>query len=427
MDWLINLFTKQDTVAHIVLLYSIVIAVGVYLGKLKIGGISLGVTFVLFAGIVAGQFGFTGPLPVISFLQDFGLILFVFMIGLQVGPGFFESFGKAGLKMNLLSCIIVVLNIGVMFGCYYLFFDTSNINNLPMMVGTLYGAVTNTPGLGAATEALHSVFKDNVPTIASGYACAYPLGVLGIIGATLAIKYICHVSFSEEEDKLSEAEAENPHAKPHQMHLRVDNSYIAGRNLKQISEFLNRDIVCTRLRHNGEVKIPTRDTIFELGDDILVVCAEADSEAIKAFIGPEIDAEWSEEDQNQPMISRRIVVTNSSMNGKTLGKMHFSSVYGVNVTRITRQGIDLFASRNLHFYIGDRIMVVGPEENVNRVSELMGNSVKRLNAPNIATIFIGLMVGILFGSLPFAIPGMPVPLKLGLAGGPLIIAILIGR
>lgn len=427
MDWLINLFTKQDTVAHIVLLYSIVIAVGVYLGKLKIGGISLGVTFVLFAGIVAGQFGFTGPLPVISFLQDFGLILFVFMIGLQVGPGFFESFGKAGLKMNLLSCIIVVLNIGVMLGCYYLFFDTSNINNLPMMVGTLYGAVTNTPGLGAATEALHSVFKDNVPTIASGYACAYPLGVLGIIGATLAIKYICHVSFSEEEDKLSEAEAENPHAKPHQMHLRVDNSYIAGRNLKQISEFLNRDIVCTRLRHNGEVKIPTRDTIFELGDDILVVCAEADSEAIKAFIGPEIDAEWSEEDQNQPMISRRIVVTNSSMNGKTLGKMHFSSVYGVNVTRITRQGIDLFASRNLHFYIGDRIMVVGPEENVNRVSELMGNSVKRLNAPNIATIFIGLMVGILFGSLPFAIPGMPVPLKLGLAGGPLIIAILIGR
>ena len=427
MDWLINLFTKQDTVAHIVLLYSIVIAVGVYLGKLKIGGISLGVTFVLFVGIVAGQFGFTGPLPVISFLQDFGLILFVFMIGLQVGPGFFESFGKAGLKMNLLSCIIVVLNIGVMFGCYYLFFDTSNINNLPMMVGTLYGAVTNTPGLGAATEALHSVFKDNVPTIASGYACAYPLGVLGIIGATLAIKYICHVSFSEEEDKLSEAEAENPHAKPHQMHLRVDNSYIAGRNLKQISEFLNRDIVCTRLRHNGEVKIPTRDTIFELGDDILVVCAEADSEAIKAFIGPEIDAEWSEEDQNQPMISRRIVVTNSSMNGKTLGKMHFSSVYGVNVTRITRQGIDLFASRNLHFYIGDRIMVVGPEENVNRVSELMGNSVKRLNAPNIATIFIGLMVGILFGSLPFAIPGMPVPLKLGLAGGPLIIAILIGR
>lgn len=427
MDWLINLFTKQDTVAHIVLLYSIVIAVGVYLGKLKIGGISLGVTFVLFAGIVAGQFGFTGPLPVISFLQDFGLILFVFMIGLQVGPGFFESFGKAGLKMNLLSCIIVVLNIGVMFGCYFLFFDTSNINNLPMMVGTLYGAVTNTPGLGAATEALHSVFKDNVPTIASGYACAYPLGVLGIIGATLAIKYICHVSFSEEEDKLSEAEAENPHAKPHQMHLRVDNSYIAGRNLKQISEFLNRDIVCTRLRHNGEVKIPTRDTIFELGDDILVVCAEADSEAIKAFIGPEIDAEWSEEDQNQPMISRRIVVTNSSMNGKTLGKMHFSSVYGVNVTRITRQGIDLFASRNLHFYIGDRIMVVGPEENVNRVSELMGNSVKRLNAPNIATIFIGLMVGILFGSLPFAIPGMPVPLKLGLAGGPLIIAILIGR
>lgn len=429
MDWLIDLFTKQDTVAHIVLLYSIVIALGVYLGKIKIGGISLGVSFVLFAGIFAGHLGFTGPTATLTFLQDFGLILFVFMIGMQVGPGFFESFGKAGLKLNMMSCVIVLLNVLVMFGCYYIFFDTGDKNNLPMMVGTLYGAVTNTPGLGAATEALHSVFGDNIPTIASGYACAYPLGVLGIIGATLAIKFICKVSFDEEEEKLSAAEAENPHAKPHQMHLRVDNSYIVGRNLKQISEFLNRDVVCTRLSHNGETQIPTRDTVFQLGDEILIVCAEADGEAIKAFIGPEIETEWQheEQDQKQMLVSRRIVVTNSAMNGKTLGKMHFSSVYGVNVTRITRQGIDLFASRNHHFHIGDRIMVVGPEENVNRVAEMMGNSVKRLNAPNIATIFVGLLVGILFGSLPIAIPGMPVPLKLGLAGGPLIIAILIGR
>ena len=428
MDWLTNLFTTQDSVAHIVLLYSIVIATGVYLGKIKIGGISLGVTFVLFAGILAGHIGFTGPIATLTFLQDFGLILFVFMIGLQVGPGFFESFGAAGVRLNMLSAIAILLNIGVMFACYFLFFDTSNPNNLPMMVGTLYGAVTNTPGLGAANEALASVFKDGTaPAIASGYACAYPLGVLGIIGATLAIKYLCHINFEEEEKELQAKEDENPHEKPHQMHLRVENAFICGRNLKQLSEFLSRDIVCTRILHDGQVSIPNRDTVFELNDEVLIVCAEADAEAIKAFIGPEIEAEWSVEDEQQPMVSRRIVVTNSSMNGKTLGKMHFSSVYRVNVTRITRQGMDLFASRNHHFHIGDKIMVVGPEENVNRVADMMGNSVKRLDAPNIATIFVGIIVGILFGSLPIAIPGMPVPLKLGLAGGPLIIAILIGR
>lgn len=428
MDWLTNLFKIQDTVAHIVLLYSIVIAFGVYLGKLKIGGISLGVTFVLFVGILAGHIGFTGPLPVLNFLQDFGLILFVFMIGLQVGPGFFESFGRGGIKLNLLSCVAVMLNISVMFACYYIFFDTSNFRNLPMMVGTLYGAVTNTPGLGAASEALHSVFKQGMDfDIASGYACAYPLGVIGIIGATLAIKYICKVNLKVENDKLNEEEAENPHSKPHSMYLKVANAYITGRTLKEISEFLNRDIVCTRILHEGELKVPNRDTVFEMDDEILIVSAEGDAAAIKAFIGPEIVVDWHEEDQPQPMISRRIVITNSSMNGKTLAKMHLGSIYGVNVTRITRQGMELFASRNHHFNVGDRIMVVGPEENVNRVAELMGNSEKRLNAPNIATIFIGIIVGILFGSLPIAIPQMPVPLKLGLAGGPLIIAILIGR
>lgn len=428
MDWIINLFTTTDSVAHIALLYSIVIALGVLLGKIKIGGISLGVTFVLFVGILAGHIGFTGPTNILNFMQDFGLILFVFCIGLQVGPGFFESFRKGGITLNGLSTLAILLNIAVMFACYYLFFDTSDPVNLPMMVGTLYGAVTNTPGLGAANEALTSVFPaGNVPQIASGYACAYPLGVLGIIGATIAIRYICRVRLADEEQQLTDREEENPHAKPHQMHLRVANAFITGRNLKQISEFLNRDVVCTRILHEGKVSIPNRDTIFEMGDEVLIVCAESDTEAIKAFIGPELESEWTAEDKNQPMVSKRIVVTNPSMNGKSLGNMHFSSVYGVNVTRITRQGLDLFASRNHHFHVGDRIMVVGPEDNVNRVADLMGNSVRRLNAPNIATIFIGIIVGILFGSLPIDLPGMPVPLKLGLAGGPLIIAILIGR
>lgn len=428
MDWIVNLFTNTESVAHIALLYAIVIAIGVYLGKIKIGGISLGVTFVLFAGILAGHVGFTGPKEILTFVQDFGLILFVFMIGLQVGPGFFESFKKGGVTLNMLSASAILLNILVMFGCYYLFFDTSNPNNLPMMVGTLYGAVTNTPGLGAANEALLSVFPNGAPSIANGYACAYPLGVVGIIGATILIKYICKINTADEEAQLNEEDAANPHAKAHNMHLRVENAYITGRTLREVSEFLNRDIVCSRLLHNGEVSIPNSKTKFEVGDELLVVCAEADAEAIKAFIGPEVEAEWDrEKDEVQHFVSRRIIVTRPEMNGKTLGKMHFSSVYGVNVTRISRQGMDIFAGRNHHFHVGDKILVVGPEENVNRVAEIMGNSVKRLNAPNIATIFVGIMVGIIFGSLPFAIPGIPVPLKLGIAGGPLIIAILIGR
>lgn len=428
MDWIVNLFTNTESVAHIALLYAIVIAIGVYLGKIKIGGISLGVTFVLFAGILAGHVGFTGPKEILTFVQDFGLILFVFMIGLQVGPGFFESFKKGGVTLNMLSASAILLNILVMFGCYYLFFDTSNPNNLPMMVGTLYGAVTNTPGLGAANEALLSVFPNGAPSIANGYACAYPLGVVGIIGATILIKYICKINTADEEEQLNEEDAANPHAKAHNMHLRVENAYITGRTLREVSEFLNRDIVCSRLLHNGEVSIPNSKTKFEVGDELLVVCAEADAEAIKAFIGPEVEAEWDrEKDEVQHFVSRRIVVTRPEMNGKTLGKMHFSSVYGVNVTRISRQGMDIFAGRSHHFHVGDKILVVGPEENVNRVAEIMGNSVKRLDAPNIATIFVGIMVGIIFGSLPFAIPGMPVPLKLGIAGGPLIIAILIGR
>ena len=429
MDWIIRLFTDTDSIAHIALLYSIVIAVGILLGKIKIGGISLGVTFVLFAGIVAGHIGFTAPVNILSFIQDFGLILFVFCIGLQVGPGFFESFKKGGVTLNLLSTTTVLLNVVVMFACYFIFFDTNDKTNLPMMVGTLYGAVTNTPGLGAANEALESVWADKstLPQIASGYACAYPLGVLGIIGATIAIRFITGTKLADEEEELREAEAEDPHAKPHQMHLKVNNTYLAGRTVEQINEFLNRDVVFSRLMHEGKVSIPSSQDVLEMGDEVLVVCAEADAEAIQAFIGPEIEMAWEEEDSNQPMISRRIVVTNSSMNGKTLGKMHFSSVYGVTVTRISRQGMDVFASRNYRFQVGDKILVVGPKDNVSRIAERMGNSVKRLDHPNIATIFIGIIVGILFGSIPFAIPGMPVPMKLGIAGGPLIIAILIGR
>ena len=427
MNWLTDIFTSTDSVAHIVLLYSIVIATGVLLGKIKVGGISLGVTFVLFAGILAGHIGFTAPTDILTFIQEFGLVLFVFMIGLQVGPGFFENFGTAGVKLNVLSIIGIILNIVVMFICYYSFFDTSDPRNLPMMIGTLFGAVTNTPGLGAANEALDSLplFNGDTPQIASGYACAYPLGVLGIIGATIAIRYICGVKLENEERRLQAQEADNANVKPYRLRLKVTNTYLEGKSMLQVHNFLNRDFVCSRILHDGHVSIPNRDTIFHIGDQLNIVCAEADAEAIIAFIGPEIEIDWEQTDQ--PMVSRRIVITNPSINGKTLGKMHFSSVYGVNITRLTRQGIDLFASAGLPLQIGDRIMVVGQEDAVNRVADLMGNSVRRLDAPNIATIFIGIIIGIIFGSLPFTIPGMPVPLKLGIAGGPLIIAILIGR
>lgn len=426
MDWLINLFTTTDSVAHIVLLYAIVIAVGVYLGKIKIGGISIGVTFVLFAGIAAGHIGFTAPTNILSFLQEFGLILFVFMIGLQVGPGFLESFRKGGITLNLLSTVMVVLNVIVMFACYYIFFDTSDPKNLPMMVGTLYGAVTNTSGLGAANETLYSIFdKGEVPQIASGYACAYPLGVLGIIGATIAIKYIFGIKLEKEEEELAKEEEDNDDVKPHFMDLEVTNLYLEGKTLAQVHNFLNRDFVCSRILHDGHVSIPNGSTIFHIGDKLFVVCAENDAEAIIAFIGPTINVDWKKQDE--PMVSKRILVTRSSINGKTLGQMHFSSAYGVNVTRVTRQGMDLFAVPSLSLQVGDRIMVVGPEDAVNRVAAVMGNSIKRLDAPNIATIFVGVFIGILFGSIPVAIPGIPVPIKLGIAGGPLIIAILIGR
>ncbi len=430
MDWLIALFNTNDSVAHIVLLYSVVIAGGVLLGKIKVGGISLGVTFVLFVGILAGHIKFTAPINILTFMQDFGLILFVFCIGLQVGPGFFESFKKGGIKLNLLSMSLILLNVAVMFACYFIFFDTNDVNALPMMVGTLSGAVTNTPGLGAANEALSSMeqsFPNGLPQIASGYACAYPLGVLGIIGATIAVRYICRVDLQEEEEKLAAQESEDPHAKPHIMHVRVNNSYLDGRTLGQISEFLNRDMVCTRLYHDGKVVIPQQDTVFSVGDEALIVCAESDAEAIQVFIGEKLPEEWAYEDKEQPLVSKRIVVTRPAINGKLLREMHFTSVYGVNITRITRQGMNLFASPSHRFQIGDRVVAVGPEDHVDRVAEVLGNSARRLDAPNVATIFIGIIVGILFGSIPVNIQGIPAALKLGIAGGPLVIAILIGR
>ncbi len=406
--------------AHIVSLYAFVISVGVLLGKIKFFGVSLGVTFVLFAGILMGHFGFTAETHILHFLRDFGLILFVYCIGLQVGPSFFSSFKKGGMTLNLLAVMIVVLNIVVMLAIYFI---ANGQVGLPMMVGIMYGAVTNTPGLGAAQEALNQLHYTGDP-IALGYACAYPLGVVGIIGSMIVIRYIFRISFAKEESQLKNQDADLKH-KPHMIHLEVRNESINGKTLLQVKNFLGRPFVCSRIRHEGHVSIPNHETIFYTGDQLFIVCSEEDAEAIVAFIGKEIEVDW--EKQDMPMVSRRILVTKSEINGKKLGSMHFRSMYGVNVTRVNRSGMDLFADPNLVLQVGDRVMVVGQQDAVERVAGVLGNQLKRLDTPNIVTIFVGIFLGIFLGSLPIAFPGMPTPVKLGLAGGPLVVAILIGR
>ena len=424
MNWLQDLLTNPNSIAHIVALYAFVITLGVLLGKIKFFGISLGVTFVLFAGILAGHFGFTGNPSILSFLQDFGLILFVYCIGLQVGPSFFSSFKKGGITLNLLAVGVVALNIAVALVCYYALQGRIEI---PMLVGILCGAVTNTPGLGAANEALQQLHY-NGPEIAMGYACAYPLGVMGIILSTIVIRYLCRVDLAEEMKEIQQQEEANPHLKPFSLSLEVHNEALNGKTLSQVQNFLARDFVCSRIIQNEHMHTPNSKTELHLGDRMYIICAEDDAEAIVAFIGPRVEQEWGITDQHdKTMVSRRILVTQPSINGKTLGEIHFSSMYGVNVTRVNRSGMDLFASRQLRLQVGDRVMVVGPRDAIERVANLLGNQLKRLDHPNIVTIFAGILCGIIFGSLPIAIPGMPTPVKLGLAGGPLIISILIGR
>lgn len=424
MNWLQDLLTNPNSIAHIVALYAFVIAAGVLLGKIKFFGISLGVTFVLFVGILAGHFGFTGNPAILSFVQDFGLILFVFCIGLQVGPSFFSSFKRGGITLNLLAVGIVFLNIAV---ALILYFALQGRVDIPMMVGILCGAVTNTPGLGAANEALQQLHYQG-PEIAMGYACAYPLGVMGIILSMIIIRYICRVDVQRNSDEIQKEEEANPHMKPYTISLKVQNEALSGKTLSQVQNFLARDFVCTRIIQDGHMITPNANTVLRLGDRMFLVCAEDDSEAIMAFIGPKIEQDWdATNQQDKPMVSRRILVTQPNINGKTLGELHFSSMYGVNVTRVNRSGMDLFAARQLRLQVGDRVMVVGPQDAIERVANLLGNQLRRLDHPNIVTIFVGILCGILFGSLPIAIPGMPTPVKLGLAGGPLIISILIGR
>lgn len=426
MDWIKTLLFDTESIAHLLLLYSFVIAVGVLLGKLKFRGVSFGVAFILFTGIVVGHFGFTGNLKTIGFVQDFGLILFVYSLGLQVGPSFFTSFRQGGMRMNRLAVYLVLLNLAVAIGVYYLMFDRSNPDSFPMLVGVLSGAVTNTPGLGAAEEALRQMGNTGVE-IASGYACAYPLAVIGVIMVPMIVKLICRIKDNTENEQLANLEQADTSQKPKRQYIEMQNDRLAGRTVVELRRIMNREFICSRLMHDGKVETPHRDTVVNLGDQLCIVSSEDDADAILAILGSHVDVEWDNVKGSEPLVSRRIVVTKEKLNGKTLGELHLGSIYDVTITRVVRSGTELFASASLILQVGDRLTVVGKESSVTAVAQRVGNEMKRLDVPNIATIFIGIMVGVLFGSIPFSIPGIPTPMKLGLAGGPLIVAILISR
>ncbi len=423
MEWIGELFTGTS-IAHAAFLYALVIALGVLLGRVKIFGVSLGVTFVLFVGILMGHFGLTIDAPILNFMKEFGLILFVFSIGMQVGPGFFSSFKHEGIRLNFLAMAIIALNIVVTLAIYFL--DGSI--EMPMLVGILSGAVTNTPGLGAAEQALTQLYQDGiiteVPKIALGYAVAYPLGVIGIILAMILVRLVFHVKYADETAKIEKENADSLLI-PHVITYKVENKLIVGRTLSDLGLMINRNFVVSRIKRNDDIIIPNSDVTIEQNDLLLTVLSEPDEEALSAFIGPKVEMDWKS--IPAPVVSRRILVSKEEFNGRKIGSLRLRMGYRLNVTRVNRAGVDLLASPNLSLQVGDRLTVVGKIEDIERLAERLGNSMQRLNQPNIFTIFIGILIGIVFGSIPFAIPGMPVPLKLGLAGGPLIIAILIGR
>ena len=424
MDWLYELIWGKG-IGHSILLMSFVIAAGIQLGKIKIFGISLGVTFVLFVGIVMGHFGITIDPSVIHFFQEFGLILFVYSVGMQVGPGFFSSFRQGGVTLNMLACGIILLGVVTTVIIHF-------VTGIPMstMVGILSGAVTNTPGLGAAQQAYSDMYGVSDNTIATGYAVAYPLGVIGIILSTIIIRYVFKVSFQKENEQLEKREASNAHgAIP--ISLVVKNPAVFGKSVGELSTLLeHREFVISRIWRDSDKKIDivSSATVLHENDKIFVITTEADAETVKTFIGEEIDMErkqWIR--MESQFINRRILITKPELNGKHLGELQLRKLYGINITRVNRAGMDLVARPNLTLQVGDRVNVIGTEAAVANVEKVLGNSMKRLNEPNLIAIFVGIGLGIILGSLPIWIPGIPQPLKLGLAGGPLVVSILISR
>jgi putative transport protein len=427
MDWFISLLSPETTsLANSILLYSFVIFAGIYLGKIKIFGVSLGVTFVLFVGILMGHLGYHVEENTLHFLREFGLILFIFSIGMQVGPGFFSSFKEGGMKLNLLALIGIGLNVVVMVSIYFIQGGANGDTSFTQMVGVMSGAVTNTPGLGAAQQTVLQVHPgaDVISQqMSMGYAAAYPLGVIGIIVTMILVKKIFRINIDSEIAAV-EDDQHSSQLVPHIVTMRVTNDLIAGLTLAKLHTLISCNFVVSRVeKPNGNVVIPTSDTTLELEDVLLLVCSVQDEETFTRFIGPKVEKKW--EEVQGPVISRRIVVTKSEDNGVHLGSLRLRRGYTLNATRVNRAGVDLLASPNLRLQLGDRITVVGKQEDIDRLAQKLGNSLKRLNEPNLITMFIGIFLGILVGSIPLQFPGMSVPMKLGLAGGPLIVAILI--
>ena len=419
MSWLSELFFGQG-VAHSVLMFAIVIALGIVFGKVKVWGISLGITWILFVGIICSHFGMRVDGHTLHFMKEFGLILFVYSVGLQVGPGFFSSFRKGGLTLNMLATGIVLLGVITTYVIHV-------VTGLPMttMVGILSGAVTNTPGLGAAQQAYSDMTGVNDPTIALGYAVAYPLGVIGIIGSILLMRVIFRVKFEKENEDLERQDEDRANG-AQQFSVRVTNPALFGKDLMEITRLINRKFVISPVYHEDDrIEIGSSETCLREGDKLLVVAALQDIDAITAFLGERVEVAWEQLDKQ--LVSRRIAITKGEVNGKMLGEMRLRNCFGVNVTRVNRAGVDLVAKPNLQLQIGDRLTVVGPEAAVTNVAKVLGNSLRRLREPNLVPIFLGIFLGILLGSIPFTFPGIPQPVKLGLAGGPLIISILISR
>lgn len=432
MEWLIELLKPGNTsLAASVLLYSFVIFTGVYIGKIKIFGVSLGVTFVLFVGIFMGHWGYVVQEETLHFLREFGLILFIFSIGIQVGPSFFSSFKEGGVRLNMLAMLGILLNVGVMLSIYFIQGGASGATSIQELVGVMSGAVTNTPGLGAAQQTVLQVNPGDQQaaynisqTMSMGYAAAYPLGVIGIIATMLLIKKFFKVDVDEEIRHIEE-DNDRSQLKPHMVTFRVTNDLISGLTIKKLHDLISCNFVISRIESpDGAVHIPRHDSVINLNDILLVVMSEQDEEVFRRFLGEAIEKEW--EMEQGPVISRRIVVTKSEYNGKKLGEMRLRMGYKLNVTRVNRAGVDLLASPNLRLQLGDRLTVVGRADDIDRLANRLGNSMKRLNEPNLITMFVGIFLGIIVGMIPLKFPGISVPLKLGLAGGPLVVAILIG-
>ena len=409
-------------VAHSVLILALVVALGIVLGKLKVVGVSLGVTGILFVGIAFSYFGMNIDEHLMHFLKEFGLILFVYSIGLQVGPGFFSSFRKGGITLNKLAVLVVLLGVATTVALYY-------ITGLSMttMVGVMSGAVTNTPGLGAAQQAFSDIHAGaDAPDIATGYAVAYPLGVVGAILTLVGLRYLLRINVQKEEAAAGQGMDMQKEQTSRRLSVEITNAAVDGKTVAEIHDLALRDFVISRIsRPGGSPELADAETALHCGDRILLIAAPRDVEALVALLGREVDAEPMIQDKT--MISRRILITKPELNGKTLAELRIRNTCGVTITRINRSGIDLVASGTLQLQIGDRVTVVGPELSVAHAERLFGNSLKRLNHPNLIPIFIGIALGVVLGSISFWIPGVPQPVKLGLAGGPLIVAILIGR